>query len=273
MAESLDPGPYFSRLGLTAPFRPTVGFLNQFVWAHLHTVPFENFDIVRLQRPILLDPARLYEKIVIGRRGGFCYELNGLAAAMLGRLGYGATMGCGMWPNEEGELNPLFDHMVLAVETPGEPSRRLVDVGWGRNSPTVAISLESEVEQLVRSSGVAYRFERVGDGRRDYWKLSSREGADPWSLEYELDLTPRSLADYEERCRYHQTSPESSFTKGSVCSCRLPNGRVTLAGGRFILTRNGQVEEREVVNDDDDRALLQEWFGFDAQWESRSYHL
>jgi N-hydroxyarylamine O-acetyltransferase len=70
---------YLGRIGYNGSLAPSIGVLRELHRAHLFSVPFENLDI-HLGRPIVLDEARFFQKIVERRRGGFCYELNGLFA-------------------------------------------------------------------------------------------------------------------------------------------------------------------------------------------------
>jgi len=73
---------YLKRINYRGSLDPTTQTLQQLQVAHLLTVPFENLSI-HLAEPIILDGDALFEKIVVRRRGGFCYELNGLFAALL----------------------------------------------------------------------------------------------------------------------------------------------------------------------------------------------
>ena len=73
---------YLERIGYRGSREPTVETLKRLHRAHMLTVPFENLDIP-LGRPIVLSLPLLYDKIVRRRRGGFCYELNGLFAWLL----------------------------------------------------------------------------------------------------------------------------------------------------------------------------------------------
>ena len=79
MSDAFNADAYLDRIGLTRPITVNIEGLCQLQYAHLMRVPFENLDI-HLGRPIRLDLASFFEKIVIRRRGGFCYELNGLFA-------------------------------------------------------------------------------------------------------------------------------------------------------------------------------------------------
>lgn len=100
--------------------------------AHLYAVPFENLDIT-LGRPISLDRDAVFEKIVTRRRGGFCYELNGLFARLLWALGFRVTLLAARDSHEDGSFGPEFDHRTLRVTCPGDGDQIpwLADVGWG----------------------------------------------------------------------------------------------------------------------------------------------
>src|ERR1700690_1319067 len=86
-ASALDLAAYLQRIDYRGPLDASIETLGGLHLAHLCAVPFENLDI-HLGRPIALDDAGLFEKIVTRRRGGFCYELNGLFAALLRELGF-----------------------------------------------------------------------------------------------------------------------------------------------------------------------------------------
>lgn len=262
-ADSLDLGAFFARIGYCGPAEPTLGTLQQIQRMHLLSVPFENLSIVPLSEPIDLTPTALYEKIVVRRRGGFCYELNGLLAVMLGQIGYGVDLGCGLWPSEEGGVGPLFDHLVLAVTVPGEVDRWLVDVGAGRQSQPRPLRLTPYQEQHHPETGLVFQLHPL-DGSGLAWRVSSSEPRASWQHVYDLDLRPRAMTDFDERCHYHQTSPDSHFTQGTVCSRMLPDGRVTISKGRLILTRNGGREERDLGSPEAEWQAIHEWFGIDV---------
>ena len=82
---------YLARIGAAVPEAPSLDALASLHRAHLLAVPFENLDI-SLGRPIRLDRDAMYAKVVGARRGGYCYELNGLFALLLRHLGYAVTL-------------------------------------------------------------------------------------------------------------------------------------------------------------------------------------
>jgi N-hydroxyarylamine O-acetyltransferase len=140
--------------------------------------------------------------------------------------------------------------MALLVEL-DEPW--LVDVGFGEGFRE-PLRLDEEGEQ-AQAFG-AYRIRRDGD-----WRLLERRDGDAWSPEYRFTLQPYEYADYKEMCRYHQTSPLSSFTQKRVCTLATREGRVTLTNNRLITTASGARDERELADDAEIAAILRDQFG------------
>ena len=243
---------YLDRINYHGPLAPTAETLRGLQVSHLLTVPFENLSI-HARQPIALDDNALFEKIVKRRRGGFCYEANGLFAALLRALGFDVKMLSAEVANAEGEFGPDFDHMALMVTI---DERWLVDVGFG-DSFLEPLLIDKRDVQLQGER--AYRID--SDGR--YLILMRRDDvADgEWKAQYRFTLQPYEYSDYEEMCRYHQTSPQSHFTRGRICSIATPDGRVTLGEMRLIITRNGERQERELANEEEYAAMLRELFG------------
>ena len=250
----MDISAYLARIGYTRPVKPDVQTLFGLQSTHMQLVPFENLDI-RLKRPIQLSEEALWNKIVIQKRGGFCYELNGLFARLLNEIGFDVTYLNARVYNREGELGIDYEHLALLVKIPGESGRWLADVGFG-DSFNEPLSFKERGEQLhgLRT----YQLEQVPGGYTTWQK--NYDGS--WERQYFFDLQPHNFpADYETACLYHQTSPESSFTRGSIISRATPDGRVSLEDRRLILTRNGQRSDHPIAQNEEYHALLKEYFG------------
>lgn len=245
---------YLTRLNYSTSVKPDVKTLYGLQFAHLLTVPFENLDI-GLKRPVQLSEEALWEKIIIRKRGGFCYELNSLFAWLLKQIGFEVTYLNARVFNREGQLGIDFDHLALLVRIPQESTRWLADVGFG-DSFNEPLSFEERGEQVQGLR--AYRLEQTSEGYATWQK--NYDGS--WERQYFFDLQPHNFpADYESACSYHQTSPKSSFTRGSIISKATLDGRISLEAGRLIVTTNGQREERLLVNQEEYQALLKEHFG------------
>jgi N-hydroxyarylamine O-acetyltransferase len=246
---------YLARIGLSRPPEPTASALCGLQTAHLLSVPFENLDI-HLGRPIRLDLPALYDKIVARRRGGFCYELNGLFAWLLSELGYAVTYLSASDAHADGTYGPEFDHLALAVRCPADGDDRawLADVGWG-DSFTAPLPLDLTGEQPEGRR--AYRLEREAAALT----VVQRRYDGEWERQYRLTLAARQLADFAPMCEYHQTSPASHFTSERIVTRATPEGRVSLSGRRLIETAGGERTETVLGSEDEYRLVLRERFG------------
>lgn len=259
---ALDLAAYLKRIAYTGAVEPTATALSEIHWAHLQTVPFENLDIRPLRRAIALDAPSLYDKIVRRRRGGFCYELNGLLADMLEAIGFDVSRVSVQFTGEESG-SPPFDHMGLLVRPRGERTTFLVDVGCGRNSPARPLLLVDGYEEFQAETLTTHRVDFV-DG---WWELRQRPEGEPWRDIYHFTATQRAQHEFAARCVELSTSPESHFTQGPLCSRNVPGGRITLAGGRLIATRGSERQEEELIDDSAFHAALRDHFGIDLSRE------
>ena len=253
---------YLERIDYRGSLAPTAETLRDLQVAHLLTVPFENLSI-HAGQPIVLEDDALFTKIVANRRGGFCYEANGLFAALLRALGFNVAMLSAEVANAEGEFGPNFDHMALMVSLPvsslaSSAQRWLVDVGFG-DSFLQPLLLDERCDQVQRSR--AYRI--LSDGTR--LLLMRRDEGDEWKAQYRFTLQTYSYADYADMCRYHQTSPQSHFTRARICSRATEDGRITLSEMRFITTSQSGVhevrQERTLTSEVEYATILREQFG------------
>jgi N-hydroxyarylamine O-acetyltransferase len=241
---------YFERIGYRGPRTPTPETLVDLHRAHMFAVPFENLDI-GLGRKIVCDEAAFLKKIVEQRRGGFCYELNGAFSALLRGLGFTVTMLSARVPREDGSESPEFDHLCLRVDL-NEPW--LADVGFG-DSFIEPLHLKLGIEQP--QFGRTYRI--VED--QGSLHMERTEPGGTWKRQYSFTLVPRRLDEFAAMCRYHQASPESPFTRKSVCSKATLWGRITIAERKLIATRDGVKTERELQSEEEYRTALREHFG------------
>jgi N-hydroxyarylamine O-acetyltransferase len=247
----LDLSAYLARLHDQGSLEPNAETLRRLHLAHLLTVPFENLSIHWGESIELRDDA-LFDKVVMRRRGGFCYELNGLFAALLRALGFDVTMLSAQVFGANESFGPEGDHMALLVNL---EQRWLVDVGFG-DSFREPLLLDERGEQLEEWHG--YRIEDIDEGRLI---LSRREKGGTWKPEHRFRLEPHVYADFAGMCHYHQTSPDSYFTQNRMCSLATPDGRITLSGRRLLTTRDGEKQERELADENEAAEVLRERFG------------
>lgn len=246
---NFDTAAYLNRINYSGPFDPSAENLRRLQLAHLLSVPFENLSI-HSGEPIILNDEALFNKIVVRRRGGFCYELNGLFAALLRALGFNVQMLSASVANAQGEWGPEFDHMTLVVTL---QQRWLVDVGFG-DSFIEPLALDERSEKVQRTR--AYRIEDAGDRLI----LLQSDQNDNWKPQYRFDLQPHVYGDYAEMCLFHQTSPQSHFPQRRICSLLTTDGRITLSQGRLITTRGNAKEELELNDGTEVARVLHEQF-------------
>jgi N-hydroxyarylamine O-acetyltransferase len=228
---------YLDRIAYRGSLTPTLNTLRAIHRAHMLAVPFENLDIPR-GREIVLQEELLIDKIVARRRGGFCYELNGAFAILLRELGFQVEHLNARVANAQGIFGIEFDHLVLRVLL-DEPW--LADVGFG-DSFREPLRLSETGGQ--ERDGITYRLDVENDGRV-LWRVD----AGRWRPQYRFRMQAYRLADFRGGCTYHQTSPDSPFTRRRVCTLATPDGRITLSDTKLVLTQNGSKEER-TLNDE-----------------------
>lgn len=238
---------YLERINYHGSLDPTLQTLRALHETHLLAVPFENLDI-HLGRAIVLDEASLWTKIVEHKRGGFCYELNGLFALLLRTLGFPVDMLSAAVANSTGGFGPEFDHLTLLVHLEED---WLADVGFGESFRQPLRMQAALAQPQDRGS---YRLERAGIS----WIYQEWDGA--WKPAYRFTLQPHELRDFAAMCRYQQTSPESHFTQKRVCSLATRSGRITLSDQRLITTNDGERTEY-LLTDEEYQTVLAEQFG------------
>ncbi|HTV80649.1 MAG TPA: arylamine N-acetyltransferase [Steroidobacteraceae bacterium] len=235
---------YLQRLGLTRPPMPTWPTLCRLVSAHLECVPFENLDIVSGFDAALTSEATLH-KVVIRRRGGFCYELNEAFGRLLAHLGFSVTrIEAQVWSPVRHSFGPPFDHLALVVALP--EGKFLTDVGFGDNNRR---PLRLPADSLTDISG-HYSLQPATDG---VWLLSRQDRP-----LYRMTLEPRELQAFEGMYRFHRSSPESFFGQGLICTCATRTGRVTMNAQGLNIVAGGK--RWDIPFTDPDR-VLEQYFG------------
>ncbi|MFD3735893.1 arylamine N-acetyltransferase [Streptomyces sp. NPDC058632] len=254
---------YLRRLGVGRPARPTADALRELHLRHLRTVPFENLS-VHLGEEIVLDGKRLLDKVVGGRRGGFCYELNGAFGTLLTALGYEVTLLAARVYGDGGRLGIPYDHLALRVRTL-DGGDRLADVGFGAHC---LLPLEFAERGDQEDPGGTFRITGAAPdaagvrGGHDVAPLMDLDVLQDGKRVYRLEQRPRVLGDFVTGAWWHSTSPQSHFTRSLVCSrVTEDGGRITLSGRRVTTTAaNGTREEEELTTDEEVLACYRDRF-------------
>ena len=240
---TLDLDGYFKRIDYHGAAEPTLGVLQDLVTAHTRTIPFENLDPL-LGVPIDdLSPEALTDKLVHRRRGGYCYEHNGLMGEVLAEIGFevrrfGARV---VWTLAPDAPVPSQTHTVLAVALPNDPQLFLVDVGFGGQTLTSPIRLETGTVQQTTLE--PYRLQN----RRDVLVLQAQIRGE-WQSLYEFATRTAPPIDLKVASWYVSTHPSSHFVTSLMASLVTPEARCNLSGRNLAIHRGGATEKIQFEN-------------------------
>ncbi|HDZ05683.1 hypothetical protein LCGC14_0066100 [marine sediment metagenome] len=231
----MDLRAYLDRIDFHDPVIINRNVLYELQKKHLLNIPFENLDI-HYGRKINLSVMDIYQKIIIDKRGGFCYELNGLFHQLLMRIGFNAKLISARVHSENGKYSPEYDHLAIIVNL--ENQDFLVDVGFGKFS---LLPLRLETGKKIKDSFGQFQFKKHN---ADYYQINEIKNQE-LIPQYIFNLKERELSEFEERCIFHQTSEHSHFTKKKLISIARFDGRITLNNSQLKITR---LEIEEVTN-------------------------
>jgi N-hydroxyarylamine O-acetyltransferase len=251
----VDLGAYFARIGYSGSPKADLRTFRAIHRAHLAAIPYENLD-VRLGRPGGLSPAVAYGKLVTRRRGGWCYEMNGVLAWALEEIGFSVTRLAGAVLREERGDAVIGNHMVLKVALDGRDWLADVGLGDGLLEP---IPIEAGDHQV---GGYDFRLERLDE---QWWRLHNHPlgGA----RNFDFTLAPADAATLAGMCHWLRTSPDSIFTQAVLAYRHAPDGWVVVLGRILrILRRITPTTKRDHLIESPQElvAILRTEFGLDV---------
>ncbi|MFO1238398.1 MAG: arylamine N-acetyltransferase [Alphaproteobacteria bacterium] len=247
----MDIDAYLGRIGLTGRPPPTLEGLRALHRAHLAAIPYENFD-VQLGRPVTIAVPAIYDKIVGRRRGGWCYEMNGLFGWALGELGFKVTRATGAVMRAAAGDAVIGNHLVLRVDLP--EGVHLADVGFG-DGPNEPFAVR---EGTFDSNGFPYAVERTGDG---WWRLVNHPAGGAASFDF--DPHPADETRLAAKCDELQTAETSVFVQNAVAFRQTPGAIDVLRGRVALRIRPDGTGKRLIENADDLIATLKDVFALD----------
>jgi N-hydroxyarylamine O-acetyltransferase len=245
---------YLQRIRFSGSTDVSLDTLGRLHHAHFHTIPFENFDIL-LGRGIDLAPQAVFNKLVLKKRGGYCFELNGLFLQALKALGFKARA------------------LLARVHLTGTPSGRghqlelvsidgrewLADVGFGLNSPREPIPME--LERPVTTDGQTIRLTDGGHFGTMYQTIEDGE----WKDLYSFDLGYVFPADIAYGNHYTSTHPDTFFTYSRVAGIPFPGGGTTLLDRTLKITTKGKEEVQTLPDSPAYLDALKEHFSIELE--------
>lgn len=255
----MDLDRYLGRIGVAGRPAANLDTLARIHRAHLGAIPYENLDI-HLGRPLHLGAAAAFAKLVDRRRGGWCYEMNGLLGWALEALGFRVDYLAGTVGRERTGDVAQGNHLLLLVhlERP-----YLADVGFGDGLIEPVPLAEGPIVQ----EGFGYRLSRSGDR----WIFHNHPGAGAASFDFTVE--PHRIEQFAAQSHRLQTLPESSFVQHTVCQRWTGSAMVTLRGAVLRSTTPAGTTERDLESREAFSATLAETFGLDepglgSLWEA-----
>lgn len=241
--------------GVPHPDRETLFALHR---AHLAHIPYENFDI-QFQRESSLEVGPAFDKIVTRRRGGWCYEMNGLFAWALEKIGFSVTRVSGGVMREELGEATMGGHLVLLAHL---DETYLCDVGFGDGMVEPAPLRDGAFTQ----NGFAFRLEKLNPV---YWRFHNQTlGGAP---SFDFTESPADLRRLAARCHYLQTDARSPFVANAIVQ-RVFDGRVSaLRNVTLCHIEGGARQETRIDSADAYVATLRDVFDLDLPETERLY--
>ncbi len=246
----MDTQSYLKRIGYTGALAPTDEVLADLHRKHVFQIPFENVDVY-YKRRFGLDPDNIHRKVVIDKRGGFCYELNLLFNGLLQSVGFSSRIIACRIIDEDGILGPEYDHMAVYVET---GKKFLVDVGYGDLFVTPL-----EIKSGVQWDGRNY-FRIEAENDREFLLSISSDGI-TYVKRYAFRLAAVHAADFAAICLDKQTNPSSYFVRNLVCTKPTETGRLTIFNDTFVERNGNQKLVSPIQNDPELMMYLRDKFG------------
>jgi N-hydroxyarylamine O-acetyltransferase len=225
--------------------------------AHVLLVPFENLDVIAGQ-PIILDQERFYRKIVENRRGGICYELNGLFKQLLDVVGFESYfISCNVYVPPTDKFGADYGHVAIIAAVNGE--QYLVDVGFG---DAFIEPLKLVYNRPQYQYGSYYRFSLQ---EKEEVLLEKSDDGVAYRKMFKFTLRPCALHQFAAMCRFHQESPLAPFNKKQLCTRPMPEGRITLTSNSLTISSSEKKEEAAVESSEVFDVLLARYFGISLQ--------
>jgi N-hydroxyarylamine O-acetyltransferase len=258
---SPDLDAYFARIGYAGSRTPTLATLTAIHEHHARAIPFENLDVL-LGRGISLDPAVIERKLVHAKRGGYCFEQNGLLCAVLRALGFQVStlIARVRWQVPAGTPTAQT-HMILRVAIDGRPW--LADAGFGGVGLVSPIALDTAGEQ-----GDSREPRRLVFGER-YVVHQFRVGTE-WNDVYVFTLDEAAPIDFEVGNWFTSTHPNSRFRQNLIVALAGVGHRFILLNHEFTIRyADGRVEKRAIGSPNELLAILAEYFGLQFPPDTR----
>lgn len=238
--------------------------LDALILAHQKAVPFENLDQYYTKQTSSCSIEDLFRKIVIRKRGGYCFEQNALFVSLLEALGYRAYSSDAKIIRGKDPTTPiLILHRINLVVL--EDGLYFCDVGYGGPMPSFALKVEDGSRRSC--NGETFYIRRY---HNSWWLLGrlTSAGEEEDVLIFRTEKVEN--CDFFVMNHYASTSPLSVFTNHRLVNRRLENGNLSITNDSFTINENGTASTISITDEDHFRRILKEYFDIALQAPDRN---
>lgn len=255
--------PYLERIGFEGNTEVSLDCLKKLMLSQLHHIPFEDLDVYHGHKEPSLQTEELFEKIILKKRGGYCFELNGLFGKLLQALGFTlrSLMGRVVWNYPH--LTPP-SHQVNIVTLDGKDY--FCDVGFGGPIPYCPLPIEFDKVQTCCVTGRNYRFSKEGD-----WITVSVEFEGDFKPMLRLLDTPCDPVDFVPLNHFCAHSPIEPFIRKQMVWLAAEDGRRSIDGNILKIVKDGKTIETVIETEAQLRTALKVHFGIDYPGDFRDW--
>lgn len=237
---------YLERIGIEGELGPDLETLKKIQKQHLINIPFENIDIF-VNRTLKLNTDSLFAKIVEEKRGGICYELNGLLLKLLKEIGYDVKYISGRIRAEGTDL----DHVLLLVTIDNE--KYMVDVGFKDNYLYPIKMVPNLIQENYRNN---YKINALGNDKYQLIKIVDNEE----TILYTFTTEEKHLSDFDMRCKYFENTPNTYFTNNPFSAIEREDGKIFITNKKLTTTKGDKIETKDIKSKEEFYCYLEELF-------------
>lgn len=251
-----DVDAYLQRIGMRRG-NATLEYLDELIYAHQCSVPFEDLDICEYGKNVSLGKADLFDKIVTRHRGGYCFELNGAFYSLLDALGFDVHASMARVLTRPVPY-PMISHRANIVTLDGV--EYLVDVGFGGPMPAFALELKGGIEQT--GHGQTFTVDAFDD---NWWNIGYVDSTGKRKLALRICTMPSEEHDFVPLSFYQAQNPQSVFRNSRRVNVRTADGAHDIRDNTYTHYCNGERTVRELTSAAEIDEVLAQRFGI-ADW-------
>lgn len=268
-----ESGRYLEVLGIDPEYVESaprdLALLSELIDAHQTHVPFQTVSVSINEEEPSLDPDDLYEKIVLKKWGGYCFELNKMFEMLLESLGFDVRpIYSRSVRGRDGRMPINHRAMLVELHEGDVKGTAYADVGFGGPTPSGALMLEDGLRQSfstgefipVNLKPGAWSIDRITRGSADTFddQIESR-------LQTEIELYEYEIEDVDfELLNRALSQPGSLFRDTTIANLRTKDGHVSLRDD-VLTIKDGESKTRRTLEEPGEfENALAEHFGIEG---------